>query len=361
MIVSPKVLISKKPEENVQSEDKQCKTLSPGSERADSKSTHQDELARIAPSVSNELDLSPNLAAYENDFDFDDWEGSSDVVTVTDSQPSFATKSDIKRLEAKQELLLENQSQIMETLTGISNLLKEKAKKRGILRVNEPSSGTSSAKSMKIIERPVPILHSTPLSSSVEVSTFVESDISDEYLQGQESISGGSLESEPAKSRSPVPVDFTIKQHISETSLGKHISETSLGNTNPKNKKKEKAPLTAEEQKVRTENKACLKDLCDMVGTSYSKPELAESSYEGGKRKYNGREFEKKGLSPGRMKKILKSVSQKHPEAYARLKDTTELREAVNMKCRKSRIVICKSVMKEISKYGIILVIYFQL
>ena len=28
MIVSPKVLISKKPEENVQSEDKQCKTLS---------------------------------------------------------------------------------------------------------------------------------------------------------------------------------------------------------------------------------------------------------------------------------------------------------------------------------------------
>ena len=58
MIVSPKVLISKKPEENVQSEDKQCKTLSPGSERADSKSTHQDELARIAPSVSNELDFS---------------------------------------------------------------------------------------------------------------------------------------------------------------------------------------------------------------------------------------------------------------------------------------------------------------
>lgn len=55
----------------------------------------------------------------------------------------------------------------------------------------------------------------------------------------------------------------------------------------------------------------------------------------GGERKYNGREFEKKGLSPGRVKNILKSVSQKHPEAYARLKDTKELREAVNMKCRK--------------------------
>ena len=263
MIVSSKVLISKKTDENVQSEDKQCKTFSPGSEPPDSNNTHQDELAGIAPSISNELDLSPNVAAYENDFIFDDWEGSSDVVTVTDSQPSFATKSDIKRLEAKQELLLENQNQIMENLTAILNLLKEKAKKRGILRVLEPSSGTSLTKSLKIIERPVPILNGTPLSSSVDMSTFVESDMPDEYLQGQESISRGSLESEPAKSPSPVLVDLPTKQHI---------TETSLRNSNPKKKKKEKAPLTAEEQKVRTENKACLKDLCDMVGTSYSKP-----------------------------------------------------------------------------------------
>ena len=100
-------------------------------------------------------------------------------MTVTDSQPSFATKSDIKRLEAKQELLLENQNQIMENLTAISNLLKERAKKRGILRVPEPSSGTSSGKSVKIVECPVPILNSTPLSCSVDVSTSVESDMPD--------------------------------------------------------------------------------------------------------------------------------------------------------------------------------------
>ena len=116
-----------------------------------------------------------------------------------------------------------------------------KATKRGILQVEEPSSGTSLFKSVKIIERPVPILNSTPLSSSVDVSTFVDSDMPDEYLQGQESISVGSLEREP----SPVLVNFTIKQHI---------SETSLGNSNPKKKKKkEKAPLTLEEQKVRAE------------------------------------------------------------------------------------------------------------
>ena len=99
----------------------------------------------------------------------------------------------------------------------------------------------------------------------------------DEYLHGQESISGGSLESELAKSPSPVPVDFPIKQHI---------SEKSQDNSNQKKKELEKAPLTAEEQKVWTENKACLKDVC--------------------------------GLSLGRMKKILKSASQKHPKAYAR-------------------------------------------
>ena len=80
-----------------------------------------------------------------------------------------------------------------------------------------------------------------------------------------------------------------------------------------------------------------------MVGTSYSNPGLAEWSYEGWKRKYDGREFEKKGLFLGIMKTILKSVSQKHREGYTRLKDTMELRETVNMKCQKSRKTSSKS------------------
>ena len=53
------------------------------------------------------------------------------------------------------------------------------------------------------------------LTNSVGLCTFVDSVMHDEYLHGQESISGGSLESELAKSPSPVPVDFPIKQHIS--------------------------------------------------------------------------------------------------------------------------------------------------
>lgn len=37
-----------------------------------------------------------------------------------------------------------------------------------------------------------------------------------------------------------------------------------------------------------------------MIGTSYSSAKIAESSYEGGRRKYNGREFNKNGLSMAR-------------------------------------------------------------
>ena len=124
---------------------------------------------------------------------------------------------------------------------GSITRLFEKGEKRGILQVQEPSSGTNPSKSVKIIECPVPILFSTALTNSVDVCTFVDSVMHDEYLHGQESISGGSLESELAKSPSPVPVDFPIKQHI---------SEKSQDNSNQKKKELEKAPLTAEEQKV---------------------------------------------------------------------------------------------------------------
>ena len=91
----------------------------------------------------------------------------------------------------------------------------KKGEKQGILQVQEASSGTNPSKSVKIIECPVPILNSTALTNSVGLCTFVDSVMHDEYLHGQESIRGGSLESELAKSPSPVPVDFPIKQHIS--------------------------------------------------------------------------------------------------------------------------------------------------
>lgn len=67
------------------------------------------------------------------------------------------------------------------------------------------------------------------MTNSVDVCTFVDSVMHDEYLHGQESINGGSLESELAKSPSPVPVDFPIKQHISEKSQGNSNQKKGTG------------------------------------------------------------------------------------------------------------------------------------
>ena len=159
-------------------------------------------------------------------------------------------------------------------------------------------------------------------------SSAVSKDLTDFAMADKhvvhESVCASTLENTLMKSPSPIRSDFSERE----------TSETSLSKLNCKNTKEK--TLTPEELKKRAENKACLKEVCDMIGISYSRAELAESSYEGGRRKFKGREFNKKGLSLARLKKIIKSMSQKHPEAYARLKDGPELREAINMKCQKT-------------------------
>ena len=285
-------MVSKPPEVIIQTEDKQC--------------DHTLELIEPDALESGGYD----------DFE-DDWDLHS---TGGDDLQSFATKNDIKRLETQQEIILANQNLILENLRGISNLLNEKAKKRGIsLRVHEPYGHAMPTKKIK---HPAPIQNSKLLTSSAVSNDVADFGMPDEYLH--ESVSASSLESELIKSPSSIGSDFPEKE----------ISETSLGNSNPKNNKN--TTLKPEELQKQAENKACLKEVCEMIGNSYSKAELAESSCEGRKRKYKGREFNKKGLSPARMKRIMKSVSQKHPEAYARLKDGPDLREAINMKCRKT-------------------------
>jgi len=71
-------------------------------------------------------------------------------------------------------------------------------------------------------------------------------------------------------------------------------------------------------------------------------------------RKFKGREFNKKGLSPARLKRIIKSVSQKHPEAYARLKDgpggnQDEVLEDLLQGTERRSVIItkCKLIMKK--------------
>ena len=237
------------------------------------------------------------------------------------SQSQIATKSDIlyrlDRLEVTQEAILANQNAILENLRGISSLLKEKAKKRGILKGEELNSNLLAAKKPIL---PTPFPNSTPLTNSVLGGFELQSVASDEIMPHGSEDASSSLEVEPKETTSQGRIGFPTTH-----------SETSRSDSSTV-----KVTMTSAELKIRDENKACLKDICDMVGTSYSREELAESSYEGGKRKYKGRVFTKKGLSPARLKKIMSAVSKKHPEALARLRDSPELKEAVNMKCRKT-------------------------
>ena len=68
----------------------------------------------------------------------------------SDTLDSFATKSDIMRIEMQQEVILANQQAILDRLDGISRLLNEKAKKKGISPVvcNSNASGSHSSVSM---------------------------------------------------------------------------------------------------------------------------------------------------------------------------------------------------------------------
>ena len=68
----------------------------------------------------------------------------------SDTLDNFATKSDIMQVEMQQELILANQLAILDRLDGISRLLNERAKKKGIspLGCNSNASGSHSSVSV---------------------------------------------------------------------------------------------------------------------------------------------------------------------------------------------------------------------
>ena len=104
-----------------------------------------------------------NLDTLESDDDFED-ECHRHSTGMGDLQSLFGTKDDIKRLETQQEVIKVNQNVIIETQRGISSLLSEKAKKRGILlRIQEPCCHAESQKKIKL---PTSILNSTRVTSS---------------------------------------------------------------------------------------------------------------------------------------------------------------------------------------------------
>ena len=221
----------------------------------------------------------------------------------SDTLDSFATKSDIMRIEMQQEVILANQQAILDRLDGISRLLNEKAKKKGISPVvcNSNASGSHSSVSV------------TTGTVNTKATILPASSSADE----QEASTNGKAKS--AKILQPL---FPPKKAINvDDDSGEEPNAPST------------STLTADDVVVK-ENKLLRKDICDKVDNAHSREELAESSIEVGERKHRGVELVN-ALSPTRLNKIMKSAQKKHPQAFARLHITGELR-GINMKCRKT-------------------------
>lgn len=68
----------------------------------------------------------------------------------SDTLDNFARKSDIMRIEMQQEIVLANQQAILDRLIGISALLNERAKKKGISLLGYNSNASSSHSSVSV-------------------------------------------------------------------------------------------------------------------------------------------------------------------------------------------------------------------
>ena len=164
----------------------------------------------------------------------------------SDMLDNFAMKTDIMQVEMQQDVILVNQLAILDLLDGISCLLNDRAKKKGIspLGCSSNASGSHSSVSMttSTTKRQKMILPSS--ADEQEAST-----------------------SEKAKSAKTLHPLFPLKTAINvDDNLGEEPNASTL-----------------KADDVVKENKLLLKDIRDMVGNAYSREELAESSVEGEK------------------------------------------------------------------------------
>ena len=70
-----------------------------------------------------------------------------------------------------------------------------------------------------------------------------------------------------------------------------------------------------------------------LIDGMFNKKELASSCLVGSVRKYRGSTYTKQALSPGRMKNIFKAAKLRFPAEFARVANSPEFRNAINMKC----------------------------
>ena len=70
----------------------------------------------------------------------------------------------------------------------------------------------------------------------------------------------------------------------------------------------------------------------------FNKKEMASSSMSGGVREFKGVKSFKQALSPNKMKIIFKAAKLRFPTEFAKVANTPDFREAINMKCCKNSI-----------------------
>ena len=150
----------------------------------------------------------------------------------------------------------------------------------------------------------------------------------------------------------PTVCDFTASSSSSSSSsvqMGGNTSSCSLGepsnHSNPPNLLNEgdtplasyNGPISCNLINFAAVNSTnCKGFVFKLIDGMFNKKESASSSLVGGVRKYRGSTYTKQALSPGRMKNIFKAAKLRFPAEFARVANSPEFRNAINMKCRKT-------------------------
>ena len=284
----------------------------------------------------------------------------------------------LKEICRNQEKLLQNQTEIQQSLTAINNLLNKRLQKRqealqmaAFSSVSTRSSPRSSMTPVSMDSTPIivsctstPVI-TPPSSQSISLpsnshgvdknpcfSLDDRNDLTSSNARNNEDTPTESTPSSFDTQIEPTFCDFTAGPSSSSSGsvqMGGNTSSCSLGepsnHSNPPNLLNEgntplasyNGPISRDLINFAAANSTnCKGFVFKLMDGMFNKKELASSSLFGGVRKYRGSTYTKQALSPGRMKNIFKAAKLRFPTEFARVANSPEFRDAINMKCRKT-------------------------
>ena len=288
----------------------------------------------------------------------------------------------LKEIHHNQEKLLQNQTGTQQSLTAIDELLNKRLQKRQEALQIAAFSSVSTRPSPRSSMTPVsmdstPIIVSCtstpvitpPSSQSISLpcsnrsnshgvdknpcfSLDDRNDLTSFNARNNEDTPIESTPSSFATQIEPTFCDFTAGPSSSSSSsvhMEENTSSCSLGepsnHSNPPNLLNEgntplasyNGPISRDLINFAAANSTnCKGFVFKLMDGMFNKKELASSSLVGGVRKYRGSTYTKQALSPGRMKNIFKAAKLRFPTEFARVANSPEFRDAINMKCRKT-------------------------